>query len=102
MVRLRSHAVDECLILNDVTGQGPVIGYCLGRPIHDRVADHWRRVYTYAGVIARHRHGRYDPARLAPFEFILEPGIVYRMQISEQERHPLRSTLARWWRRPDV
>lgn len=99
MVRLHSHAVDECLILHDVTAQGPVIGYYLGHPIHDRIADHWRRTYSYAGIIERHRYGRYDPARLGPFEFILEPGIVYRMQIPERKGHLLRKTL-RWSRSP--
>ncbi|MBS0232281.1 MAG: hypothetical protein JSR99_02210 [Proteobacteria bacterium] len=102
MVRAHSHAVDKCLILYDVTAQGPVIGYYLGRPIHDRVADRWRRIYTYAGVIERYQHGNYDPTRLAPLEFILEPGIVYRMQIPERKRRRLRSTLGRWWRGPDV
>ncbi|MBS0252421.1 MAG: hypothetical protein JSR78_15290 [Proteobacteria bacterium] len=101
MVRVHFHAVDECLILHGVTAQGPVIGYYLGREIHDRVEDRWRRVYIYVGVIERQRLGRYDPARLGPFEFILEPGLVYRMQIPERKGRPLRNTVS-WWSGSDV
>ena len=60
---------------------GPVVGSFCGEDIHERVDDCWGRRYSFAGIIARLPNRHYDRARLKPLEFILEPGIIYRMHV---------------------
>jgi len=68
----------EYFILVEPHADGPVVGYYGGRPIPAAVVDYFGRRYSYAGVAPRRRSGQYDVEALAPGEWIIEPGLVYR------------------------
>lgn len=68
----------EYFILMEPRPDGPVVGYLDGRPIPTAVIDCWGRHYSYAGVASRRRSGQYDVDSLAPGEWIMDPGLVYR------------------------
>ena len=68
----------EYFILVEPHADGPVVGYYAGRPISAAVVDYSGRRYSYAGVAPRRRSGQYDVEALAPGEWIIEPGLVYR------------------------
>lgn len=68
----------EPLILRNVTPAGPVIGKYADTPVREIVRDEWGRSYRYAGVTAPN-NGSYDPTKLQDGEFVLPPGIIYRM-----------------------
>ena len=59
---------------------GPMIGLYQGLPIAERVVDQFGRRFSYVGLAGRQRDGQFDPASLAPGEFIVEPGLVYRLE----------------------
>ena len=59
---------------------GPTIGVFDGLPIAERVEDQFGRRFTYVGVAGKHRAGRFDAAGLRPREFIVEPGLIYRLE----------------------
>jgi hypothetical protein len=59
---------------------GPTIGVFGGRPIAERVVDHFGRWFTYAGVARKLRDGQFEVASLKPGEFIVEPGLIYRLE----------------------
>jgi hypothetical protein len=80
------HSIDEYHLLHEATPCGAVIGNYLGSKVYERVVDHWGRSYAYTGVIARGPTGHFERKLLKPHEFILKPGLVYRMQV---ERSPL-------------
>jgi len=63
--------------------EGPVIGTYAGSPITETVLDGFGRRYAYAGAAPCRRDGRYDIEVLASGEFILEPGLLYRMAASK-------------------
>ena len=86
----------EYHIICDATAWGAVVGYFRGRRIHECVTDRWGRNYIFSGIIEKQRGGRYDPGRLRPFEFILEPGIVYKMQVDAPRKSILGDVAAQW------
>ena len=51
---------------------------------------------SFRAFIGRQRGGRYDLGRLRPFEFILEPGIVYKMQVDAPRKSILGDAAAQW------
>lgn len=57
---------------------GVVAGYLAGRPILATVRDSAGTCYGYVGLAARLPDGRYDIESLAPDEWIVEPGLIYR------------------------
>jgi len=59
---------------------GPSIGVYGGLPIAERVIDQFRRPFVYVGVVCRRRDGQFDAASLGPGEFIVEPGLIYRLE----------------------
>lgn len=69
----------EPLILRNVMPAGPVIGKYADTPVRETVRDEWGRSYRYAGITAAKRNGTYDPNVLQDGEFVLPPGIIYRM-----------------------
>src|SRR5271169_4519880 len=58
---------------------GPVIGVYRGLPFAEQVVDQFGRRFAYVGVACRRRDGQFDLASLRPGEFIVEPGLAYRM-----------------------
>jgi hypothetical protein len=82
--RIRDDA--EFLILVEAKCCGPLVGFFGGHEIYERVEDSFGRVYVYAGVIERIGNGRYNSGGLRKYEFILEPGLIYRMQIGSKPR----------------
>ena len=63
---------------------GPTIGVYGGLPIAARVVDHFGRRFAYVGVACRRRDGQFDSARLGPGEFIVEPGLAYRLESAKR------------------
>jgi hypothetical protein len=59
---------------------GPTIGVFRGLPIAERVVDQFGRPFAYVGVARRRRDGQFDVASLKPGEFVVEPGITYRLE----------------------
>jgi hypothetical protein len=59
---------------------GPTIGVYDGLPIAERVVDYFGRRFAYVGVAGRRGSGQYDVAGLKPREFIVEPGLIYRLE----------------------
>lgn len=68
----------EYSILHDVRPAGPCIGYYCGKAITEAVTDQFGHVLIFAGVALRTDDGDFDIGALAPGEFILEPGLIYR------------------------
>ena len=68
----------EYFILVEPRPDGPLVGYYAGRPIPEAVIDYFGRRYGYVGVASRRRGGQYNVEALAPGEWIIEPGLVYR------------------------
>jgi hypothetical protein len=58
---------------------GPLIGFFGGQPIAAAVLDYFGRRFIYDGVATRRRDGQYDLRSLRPGEWIVEPGLVYRI-----------------------
>jgi hypothetical protein len=51
-----------------------------GTPISEVVTDLFGRRFTYAGAAPRKGNGTYDVDSLRPGEFIVEPGLLYRLE----------------------
>ena len=77
----------EYFILHDATPAGPAIGTYAGEAIPSQVVDAWRRRYAYAGVAPRRLDGSFDGEALQPGEFILRPGLVYRLVKPNRNAH---------------
>jgi hypothetical protein len=78
---------------------GPTIGVYGGLPIAERVVDLFGRRFAYVGVACRRRDGQFDAESLGPGEFIVEPGLAYRLEsgkrASQKTVEADRSNLAR-------
>ena len=59
---------------------GSTIGYLAGTPISEVVTDLFGRRFTYAGAAPRKGNGTYDVDSLRSGEFIVEPGLLYRLE----------------------
>ena len=59
------------------------IGLYRGLPIAERVVDQFDRRFTFAGIIGRRRDGQYDVNALKPGQFVVEPGLVYDLEVGE-------------------
>jgi hypothetical protein len=70
----------EYFILRDVTSIGRSIGVYADRPIADTIVDEHGRRYVYAGIAPRRWNGQFDVDALRPGEFIVQPGLVYRLE----------------------
>lgn len=69
----------EYFILQDATPSGPHIGGLGDMPIFESVTDYFGKSYSYVGLAPRTWAGEIDVYRLKPGEFILPPGLVYRL-----------------------
>lgn len=57
---------------------GAVVGYFADVPIFETLMDTAGERYHYVGLVPRLFDGRYDVGSLAPGEWIVEPGLIYR------------------------
>jgi hypothetical protein len=80
---LKQDYVDYYIIV-DPRPEGPVIGYFAGQPIAASVVDDFGRRFIYDGVAPHRRSGQYDIESLRPGEWIVEPGLVYRFDMTQR------------------
>ncbi len=66
-------------ILHNVKPTGPSIGFYAGRPIPESIIDEFGRRFVYAGIAPRRWNGQFDGDALGPGEFIVQPGLTYRI-----------------------
>ena len=69
----------EFFLLRNVIAEGPVVGSYAGEPIRRSVIDEWNRRYNFVGLAAFRWDGQYDCDALQTGEFILPPGLIYRL-----------------------
>jgi hypothetical protein len=86
--RAYSSPQQEFFILRQTTPVGPEIGTFAGIPFHAEIQDEWGRIYRYAGTSPR--KGPDYIVKLREREFILPPGIIYRMLVQPREKAVLR------------
>ena len=70
----------EYFILHDAKPKGPNMGLYGDREIPATVVDGCGRQYGYAGIAPRKWNGQLDVDALRPGEFILMPGLIYRLE----------------------
>ena len=58
---------------------GPVIGYIADSPISETIVDRFGRAFDYVGAAPRTPDGAYDVESLQLGDFIVEPGLLYRL-----------------------
>lgn len=69
----------EYSLLRNVIAEGPVVGQYEGQDIRKSIVDEWGRRYSFVGIAAFSWDGQYDYDALKTGEFILPPGLVYRL-----------------------
>lgn len=69
----------EFFMLRAVVRAGPVIGRYAGAEIYQSIVDEWGRRYIFVGIATIRSEGDYDCDALRTGEFILAPGLVYRL-----------------------
>jgi hypothetical protein len=69
----------EFVIIHGARADGAIIGSVNGFGIAEFVLDEFGRRYEYAGLASRRGNGKFDADVLGIGEFILEPGLVYRI-----------------------
>ena len=85
----------EYFILHGTRPTGPSIGFYGDREIPASVVDLFDRHYMYAGVAPRRWNGQFDIDALEPGEFIVLPGIVYRLdEVKSSYGEPIKSETA--------
>ena len=75
--------------LHEARPQGRCVGSYVGCPIREAVVDRDGQRYVYAGLAPRCRDGSLDIDALEPGEFLVPPGLVYRLE----------AIPAPWWHR---
>ncbi len=70
----------EYFILHDAKPNGPSVGRYGGKYIPASVVDEFGRGYVFAGIAPRRLTGGLDVDALRTGEFILMPGLIYRME----------------------
>jgi hypothetical protein len=81
----------DYLVVADPRSEGPILGKYGENNIAATVVDCFGRRYDYVGVATRRPSGRYDADALQPGEWIVEPGLVYRLNTTKQPRLSCRS-----------
>jgi hypothetical protein len=76
----------EFVIIHGARADGAVIGSIDGCDIVEFVLDEFGRRYEYAGLASRRWNGKFDVDVLGVGEFILQPGLVYRI-VKPSARH---------------
>ena len=89
-----SQRADTYSIMVEPRPAGVTIGLYRGLPIAERVVDQFDRRFTFAGIIGRRRDGQYDVNALKPGQFVVEPGLVYDLEVGEgREKQEVRAEL---------
>ncbi len=70
----------EYFMLHDARPAGQSVGLYANREIPASVIDDFGRQYVFAGIAPRRRNGDFDVDALRTGEFILKPGLVYRLE----------------------
>ncbi len=70
----------EFFVLHDMKPAGPSMGRYADSEIPESIIDMFGRRYVYVGVAPRTWGGQFDVDALQPGEFILPPGLVYRLE----------------------
>lgn len=70
----------EYYVLDRVRCEGTLLGYLGGFPIRAAAVDDWGRRYAFVGVASFRADGQYDLRCVKPGEFIVPPGLIYRLQ----------------------
>src|SRR6185437_7817969 len=84
----------EYFVLRNMTPVGPEVGRLGDVALHEMLEDQWGRSYQYVGVCPS--AGQAWGNRLDKGEFILPPGIVYRMLVGSGKSHRQRSRFLKW------
>ena len=71
----------ERVALTHARSEGQVLGRFRDSPIAAVIVDDAGRRYCYAGVMPSKASGQYELEKLAPEEWIVSPGLVYRREI---------------------
>ena len=66
-------------MIDEPRSSGPTIGYLAETPIAETVVDRFGRHFLFAGVTPHKPNGRYDVEMLWPGEFVVSPGLIYRL-----------------------
>ena len=69
-----------CYELVDARPTGSIIGSYNGAAIAEEVVDEFGRCFGYTGAAPRNSMGTYDVDLLRPGEFIVGPGLLYRLK----------------------
>lgn len=80
-VRTRSQDLEYSL-LHDVKAAGKKIGYYMEQPIYESIIDGYGRRYVFSGLAPRDVSGTLNPYALQKGEFILKPGLAYRLAMA--------------------
>ena len=80
---VREDRTDYYLIV-EPRPEGETIGVFADRPISEAVRDCFGRSYDFVGAAPRRQNGLFDIDALKPGEFIVPPGLVYRMIMMRQ------------------
>ena len=70
----------EYSLLSGVKPCGKIMGYFMDRPIPEAVVDEFGKRYDYVGIAPVLPNGQFDAGALNPGEFILQPGVIYRIE----------------------
>lgn len=67
-------------ILTRVHNDGPTLGCFCDLPISSLVVDEAGHCYRFVGIMPRRASGAYELDKLAPEEWIVSPGLIYRLR----------------------
>jgi hypothetical protein len=70
----------EYFMLHDAKPIGRSVGLYANREISESVVDDFGRHYVFAGIAPRLWNGEFNVDALRTGEFILKPGLVYRLE----------------------
>lgn len=76
----------EYAMLMDAAPAGPVVGQYAGGDIAAAVTDAFGRRYDFVSLAPRDWKGRIDVRALEAGEFIVPPGLVYRLRVPRVRR----------------
>lgn len=71
----------EYFILTNLQSEGAILGQLAGAPIAETMIDEHGRRYHFAGVARHSVDGGFDVDSLQTGEWIVQPGLVYRMDM---------------------
>jgi hypothetical protein len=83
----------DFLVVVDPQPEGPILGMFGEHKIASTVVDRFGRRYDYVGIATRLWMGRCDADAIKYGEWLVEPGLVYRLQATKRPRFPRRWAL---------